>query len=304
MGNDAQIAAMNDNTTRSFSDKWKNNPGLAFSQTLDSSTNVFQWILQRNGFSSAADLRDFLRNKARVLDAGCGNGRVTALLRAHSSASSTAITAIDLVAADVARNNLAGQENIVCYQKDLLGDLSDLGKFDFIYCQEVLHHTADARAAFLNLCKLLGTKGEIAIYVYKKKAPTREFVDDYVRDRIAGLDYESAMNACRQIAELGRALWETGYKLKVPSVDALGIEAGEYDVQRFVYHFFMKCFWNPSLSFEENVAVNYDWYHPQLASRHTPDEVEGWFREAGLVIKQRCVDFYGITMRGARLDCP
>ena len=108
------------------------------------------------------------------------------------------------------------------------------------------------------------------------------------------------MAVCRQITELGRALSESGHKVKVPSVDLLGIEAGEYDTQRFVYHFFMKCFWNPALSFDENVAINYDWYHPQLASRHTSQEVEGWFRDAGLETTHRCVDPYGITMRGAR----
>eukprot|EP01041_Mallomonas_annulata_P040246 gene40246-64105_t len=140
--------------------------------------------------------------------------------------------------------------------------------------------------------------GELAIYVYKKKAPAREFVDDYVRDRIAALPYEQAMAHSVQIAEFGRALSEAGLKVKVPQVELLGIEAGEYDVQRLIYHFFAKCYWNPGVSHEENVLVNYDWYHPQLATRHTLEEVEGWFAAAGLEIEQRCVDFYGITVRG------
>ena len=78
----------------------------------------------------------------------------------------------------------------------------------------------------------------------------------------------------------------------------LEIDAGEYDLQRFVYHFFMKCFWNPELSYADNVAVNYDWYHPQLATRHTLPEVEEWFQEAALKIVHRNVDYYGITVRG------
>jgi hypothetical protein len=49
------------------------------------------------------------------------------------------------------------------------------------------------------------------------------------------------------------------------------------------------------------VLINYDWYHPQLATRHTLDEVEGWFVSAGLKIEHRCVDFYGITVRGRNL---
>jgi SAM-dependent methyltransferase len=290
---------MPDNTSRSFHDKWHHNEKLAFEQTLSKDSEIHQWILNRNGFSSDGELRAYLRGKRRILDAGCGNGRVTALLR-QCAEPDAVVVGVDLVAADVARRNLAGYPNIEVRQGDLLSDLSSLGRFDLIYCQEVLHHTADPARAFGNLCALLSPSGEIAIYVYKAKAPAREFVDDYVRERIAPLPYDEAITVCREIAELGRALCESGQKVRVPGVTVLGIESGEYELQRFVYHFFMKCFWNPALSFEDNVAVNYDWYHPELATRHTPSEVEGWFRAAGLEIKHRCVDFYGITMRGAR----
>lgn len=291
---------MTTNTEQSFKDKWENNPSLAFSATVTAGSDIHNWILERNGFADAAAFTAFLAAKRRVLDAGCGNGRVTALLRRLTSPERTEVVGIDLVAADIARSNLAGERNMRFEKRDLLGDLSGLGKFDFVYCQEVLHHTADPARAFHNLCALLEPGGEIAIYVYKKKAPAREFMDDHIRERIGHLPYETAREVCRQITELGRALSASGAKVKVPAVAAFGIEAGEYDVQRFIYHFFAKCFWNPELSFDENVAVNYDWYHPQLASRHTLEEVERWFGDAGLEIVHRVVDFYGITVRGVR----
>jgi hypothetical protein len=62
----------------------------------------------------------------------------------------------------------------------------------------------------------------------------------------------------------------------------------------------MKCFWNDELSFEENAVINYDWYHPQLATRHTVEEVRGWFASAGLDVVHEFVDEYGVTMRGVR----
>jgi SAM-dependent methyltransferase len=210
------------------------------------------------------------------------------------------VVGIDRVGAEVAAANLAGAEGVRFEKRDLLGDLSGLGRFDFIYCQEVLHHTADPRRAFFNLCGLLEPGGEIAIYVYKRKAPLREFADDFVRERIAHLPYEEAMQVCAAITDFGRALAESGHKVRVPAVPVLGIEAGEYDVQRLVYHFFMKCYWNPEVSYRENVLINYDWYHPQIATRHTLEEVEGWFAEAGLAIVHRHVDHYGITVRGRR----
>lgn len=289
-----------DNTANSFRDKWTNNQTLAFSETLREGSDIHDWILRRNGFANREALREFLAGKTRVLDAGCGNGRVTALLRECSSSETTQIVGVDLVAADVARKNLAAYDNIEIRSGDLLGDLAGLGRFDFIYCQEVLHHTSDPPRAFRNVCQRLAGGGEIAIYVYKQKAPVREYVDDFIRQKIAGESYEDAMRTCKEITALGKALAELKVEFDAPAVEALGIPAGRYDVQRFLYHFFMKCFWNPSLDFDANAAINYDWYHPQSCSRHTPEEVRSWFAAEGLELEHEYVDEYGITMRGAR----
>jgi SAM-dependent methyltransferase len=286
-------------TLTSFRDKWEQNRQLAFSETLREGSDIFNWILTRNGFTAAADFNMWLAGRKRVLDAGCGNGRVTALIHRHAQPI-TDIVGIDLTAADVARENLKLLDRVHVEQMDLLGDLSSLGYFDLIYCQEVLHHTTDPRRAFLNVSGRLAEKGEIAIYVYKIKAPIREYADDFIRERISKLSYEDALAAMREVTELGRVLSALETKVTVPDVKVLGIEAGEYDVQRFIYHFFLKCFWNPSLDSKENAAINYDWYHPQLCTRHTLEEVEGWFADAGLDVVHRCVDHYGITVRGSK----
>ena len=288
-----------DQTARSFRDKWTNNPDLAFAETLREGSDIFQWIVTRNGVQSADGLRRWLEGRARILDAGCGNGRVTALLR-HYAPDEAEIVGIDLTAAAVARENLAGLPKVTIREKDLLEDLSDLGSFDLIYCQEVLHHTSDPQRAFRNLATRLNPAGEIAIYVYKLKAHLREYADDFIRGRIAALDYDAALEAMQQLTAFGKALSELNTRVQVPNVDVLGIEAGEYDVQRLIYHYFLKCFWNPSLDFTANAAINYDWYHPELCSRHTLPEVEEWFTGAGLQIVHRCVDHYGITVRGVR----
>ena len=284
------------NTARSFRDKWKKNTNAFYAETLREGSDTQRWILERNGFDSLAQFSADLAESRRILDAGCGNGRVTALLRTIAPEQAE-VVGIDLVAADVARENFKDVPRTSFEIRDLVGDLTGLGQFDFIYCQEVLHHTSDPAQGFSNLRGLLAPGGQLAIYVYKQKAPVREFVDDYIRDQIAAMPYEEAMQQCRQITEFGRALSEANLKLRVPAVESLGIEAGEYDVQRLIYHFFAKCYWNPDVSHEENVLVNYDWYHPQIATRHTLSEVEGWFEAAGLEIIHRCVDFYGITVR-------
>jgi SAM-dependent methyltransferase len=284
-------------TLTSFRDKWVHNPDLAFAETIREGSDIFNWILNRNGFKTASDWRSWLAGRKHILDAGCGNGRVTALMLAYAPPAAD-VMGIDLAAAAVARANFEPSDRVAFREKDLLGDLDDLGFFDLIYCQEVLHHTGDPARAFLNLCRRLAPGGEIAIYVYKTKAPVREFADDYIRDHIAALPYDDAMRHMRQVTEFGKALSSLNAKVTVPAVDVLGIEPGEYDVQRLLYFFFLKCFWNADLGFEASAAINYDWYHPQLCSRHTVDEVEQWFVEAGLDVVHRHVDPYGITYRG------
>ena len=287
-------------TIKSFKEKWTNNKNLAFSETLNENSKIQQWILHRNGFNSLDEFKDWLSGRCRILDAGCGNGRVTALLQANTN-STQQIIGIDLSSAEVAAENLNSFKNVDVYTKDLLGDLTDLGYFELIYCQEVLHHTNDPLGAFSNLCKRLKPGGEIAIYVYKLKAPIREFSDDYIRGLISEFSYEEATKEMLKLTELGKTLSELNIKLEVPEIKILEIKKGEYDIQKFIYHFFLKCFWNPDLSLDENIAINYDWYHPTISTRHTPDEVKSWFDQNSIKIIHFHEDHYGITARG-KLD--
>ena len=289
--------SLQEQTISSFTEKWSNNKDLAFSETLREGSSIQKWILKRNGFESLTQFQEWLANRDRILDAGCGNGRVTALLNANTS-EKHAIVGIDLSSAEIASKNLSNLSNIEIHKKNLLGDLSDLGSFDLIYCQEVLHHTSDPKSSFSNLCKLLKPFGEIAIYVYKKKAPLREYADDYIRGLVSDLSYEEASKEMSQLTELGKTLSNLKVKIKVPEIKSLDIKRGEYDIQRFIYHYFLKCFWNPELSEIENTAVNFDWYHPSISTRHTPDEVRSWFDENSLKIIHFHEDQYGITARG------
>ena len=101
----------------------------------------------------------------------------------------------------------------------------------------------------------------------------------------------------KPITELGKILSDLKIKIDVPNIELLDVPAGEYDLQRFIYHFFLKCYWNDQLSQSECDVINYDWYHPQLCSRHTLDEVKSWMIDANLEINHAYEDHYGITMR-------
>ena len=290
-----------DQTAGSFDQKWTENDTLAFSETMREGSDIQSWILNRNGWQTRDDLAGYLSGKKRVLDAGCGNGRVTALLASHRDPSSTEVVGVDLVAHKIAQENLRDYKNVQFFHGDLTANMSEIGQFDFIYCQEVLHHTRDPQGGFNNLVdNHLQANGEIAIYVYRQKAPLREYTDDFVREKLKDMPYEEAMKHCDQLTELGKRLSELKVEFDAPEVEVLGIEAGRQDIQRFFYNAFCKCFWNPDLGFGPSSAINFDWYKPQICERYTKEQVEAWFEQKNLKILHSYVDPYGITIRGLK----
>ena len=284
-----------DQTKKAFADKWENNPQFGHLDVFNPASEITEWILKRNGWENYEALSKFLKGQSAILDAGCGNGRITALFA--KLAPDSQITGFD-INPNVAQINLASSSNTSIEFHDLMK--SNGRKFDFIYSQEVLHHVADPVIAFNHLVDSLNPKGTIAIYVYKKKAPIREYTDEFIRRELRELDYESAIRLMKQISQFGASLSKIENELQIDSVDLLGIPSGSYTVQRIFYHFFFKCFWNEGLSDAENDTVNFDWYSPQIAAKYTIEEVVAWFNVRDLEVTHRFEDEYGITIHGIK----
>lgn len=81
-------------------------------------------------------------------------------------------------------------------------------------------------------------------------------------------------------------------------VPVLGFKKGKYNLQRFIYYNIFKCFHNEALTFDENNLVNFDWYHPYDAHRHTEEDVRQWYVEAGLKEIKIFNPESGISARG------
>jgi SAM-dependent methyltransferase len=185
------------------------------------------------------------------------------------------------------------------------GDILDLPfrpeSFDFVSSDQVIHHTPDPSRAFAELAGLLRPGGHIAVYVYRVKAMLRELADTELRKLTTRMSVEECMEFSEQITELGRELSRTGATVKLErGVPLLGIEPGEHDVQRLVYWTFLKAFWSDDFSERLNTLVNFDWYHPPYASRHTEDEVRGWCADAGLEVEHRDLSESGISVLARR----
>ena len=287
-------------TARTFGYKWRRRASYESEAMRDAAR---KWLLERYGFGGGEELRDHLAERGVVIDVGCGSGFSTALWLDEAWASSNALWVGAEIsdAIDVARERLGQIEGTAFVQADLMRLPIADGSAGAIIAEGVFHHTPSTKAALEAVVPLLQPGGELLFYVYRRKAPVREFTDDFVRDCVAALSPDEAWAMLEPLTKLGKALAELDAVVDVPEdVPLLGIKAGRYDVQRLVYWHFAKLYWNPQLSLEENTHVQFDWYHPRYAHRQTEDEVLEWCASAGLDVTRCHVEDAGITVRALR----
>lgn len=284
-------------TEESFAFKWK---WREFSDSDRLLGELGDWAARRYGFADVAEMREYFAGRERILDAGCGAG-FTSSMWLDDSWQGPEWVGVDISEAiEVAEARLGSIAGTHFVQADVM-QLPFRPVFDTVFSEGVLHHTPSTELAMRSAASVLRPGGQILFYVYRRKSPVREFTDDYVRDAISGMKPEEAWEALRPLTRLGQALAELGVEVEVPEdVPVLGIAAGRYDVQRLIYWHFAKLFWNPSFSLEENVHINFDWYHPRYAWRHDPEEVRGWCESAGLEIERFHVEESGITVRATK----
>jgi SAM-dependent methyltransferase len=280
-------------TADSFGYKWTRQPAWGARESDD-----VIWGMWRGMFGFGPEtLRELMTGKT-VLDAGCGSGVALRLFAPWPEA----IAAVDISEAiDACQQQLSGRGPITFVQADLNELPFPDASFDVVWSSGVLHHTPDTFAALRAVARHARVGGRVAFYVYVKKAPIREFVDDHIRGEISGLPPEQAWRRMEALTALGRSLAAITQPLVIDAdVPELEIKAGTYDLQRFTYYNLFKCFWNDSLSFDENVNVNFDWYHPAYAHRQTPEQVRGWLSELHLDAEFFNIGESGITVIARR----
>lgn len=282
-------------TARSFGFKWSKRDSYG---SPSARRYYAEWLVARHGFDSVPEMTRFFSGK-RTLDAGCGSGFSSSMWLDESWRGE--FVGVDISdAVDIAQETFGHIDGTEFVQADVLALPFRDATFDAVFSEGVLHHTPSTRAALASVARVVKPGGHLLFYVYRRKAPVREFTDDYIRERIADLPPEEAWEAMRPLTELAHALSDLHVEVAVPDVPVLGIQAGRYDVQRLIYWNFAKLYWNDDLTFEENLHGNFDWYRPRYAHRQTEEEVRGWCEEDGLVIEHLDLQESGITVRALK----
>ncbi len=248
---------------------------------LDQSRTISTYSLQWNRFRIVRPEEDraTFRNRTglapadlegkAVLDGGCGMGRY---LRVAAEGKPGLLVGLDLSeAVRAARDLTEGLSGVALVRGDLLRPPFDSGTFDHIYSLGVLDHTPDPRSAFLALAGLLKPGGRIVVWVYPKEKPRLERVINAHRAVSTRLPLPVLVGLSRLMAPVG------GLKRRLlASRNRLVAKAG---VALNVLTIGVSMHPDP----EVRVCDTLDWYAPKYLSRHTAEEVRGWFADAGLV---------------------
>jgi SAM-dependent methyltransferase len=255
-----------DHYVRSFSFEWNTHSSTQLDcfRGDDSSERQFR---QKTGFTP-----EELRGKL-VLDAGVGAGRYSDV----ASRWGADVVGVDLsYAVEASQCNFADRSNVFIAQADIGALPFRRGSFDAIFSIGVLHHTPDTRAYFLKLVPLLKPGGTIAIWVYPREGDyiVRNAWIRFVNKIPPYMFYEW----CRWFVPWAQE------RLTNPWVGMI----------RRTFPFSTQ-----GLGVENDILDTFDGYSPSFHGIHSPEEVEGWFREAGLTDIRRPSN-WNTCVRGVR----
>lgn len=219
-----------------------------------------EWSYFRHGidrtWSQTVDerRRDFLRHVAldpeelrglSVLDAGCGNGMLSAAI---------ADFGCDVYACDLSPSVRYAARYFRDYpvaflQANLMQPPFQPGAFDVVFCAGVLHHTPDTRTTLGRVAESVAPGGRLFVWLYHQLPELKQRVRTTVRSGVARLP------------------------LQVRHGVAVGFAAKKFASGRLARR--------EGLNWREMLIGTHDFWTPRYRWQHTPEELYGWLGDLG-----------------------
>ena len=240
----------NKNTFRLFDYKWRKVPDWGIK-----TKNIYiKWYLERYNFKNINSLKNFLRSKKNILDAGCGLGRDTELFAKLNPKANIFACDQSSNAVNFAKKKLKKYKNVKIFRADITKKIKVNKQFDFISCDQVLHHTPNPGITLRNLFSKLNKNGYLNFFACRKKNIYRDYVDDELMNYFQNKSPNELWKFSEVITKFGKAL----YDLKINNVK---FNNKKYpSIQMFVHNQIFRCWYNPNINFNLSVSSNYDWF--------------------------------------------
>lgn len=221
--------------------------------------NTWGWTLEerKRVFLNDMDLKENEIKGKLLLDAGCGNGALTATLAALG----LEVVGVDLnnglAAIESRKARFAGRDadRVHFVQGNLAKPPFKHSLFDLIYCSGVIHHTPNSKGTFNALVPLVKSGGRLYVWVYGKRSFTVRAFFYCGRQLKRMISLKSLMTFCRLSAPV--------YNVGTRVLNSVGGMPFRKRTNR-------------------EIALDlFDAFAPKYNHTHTEDEVLGWFREKG-----------------------
>ena len=215
---------------------------------------TYQWLRDEDEaeFYAITELGPENFRNVKVLDAGCGGGRVARFVARDAEV----FIGADLsIAVEKAAQLCADIPHAHFVQCDVRRMPLRRAFFDVVYSHGVLHHTPNTKASFDNLPSLVKPGGILYVALFRATFPPLRLSDGLIRSVVSRLPISAVDRFCDALAHLHR----------MPNAS---------NVKRF--------FWfSLQATHEIRKCCLYDWYAPRFHHEHTVTEVMQWFRDAG-----------------------
>lgn len=282
-------------TQEAFGFKWAKRETY---ESENSQKATKQWLLNKYFGGNNVLMEELFFDGAFVLDAGCGSGFSFSCLVGDQCRNFDYVGVDISSAVDIAKDRF---EKLKCPSAFMQASVLELPimdeSFDIVFSEGVLHHTDSVERGVIELTRILKKGGKLLFYVYAKKAPIREFCDDYIRDQLKDLTDEEAWDALLSLTQFGVTLGNLNMEIEIPNpIPLLGIPEGKVNLQRLFYYYMFKAYYRPDYTLDEMNHINFDWYRPLNCSRHTPDQIRDIVNRAGLRIERINVEESGISV--------
>lgn len=245
-------------------------------RTFDIEWKVFNYNEKIYGHTQEEELRDlfhrmvvdenFLHGKT-VLDAGCGNGRLT-LSVGHFAKE---VLGIDFSrGVDEAHLLTEKWPTIHILQGDLMKLPFRDSSFDYVYSKGVLHYVPNVKKCLAGLASVVESDGALSVTLYPRMSPTFEAFTDLIRRATVRLPIRLNYGLSHVLIPFLSLAWKWS-----------GLKRREID-------------WN------ERAHMIFNWLSSEFQNRASTKEVTAWFEELGFKHMKRSSIAVGVT--GSKLD--
>lgn len=197
---------------------------------------------------------------ALILDAGCGNGRLTASLAAFEAEIVGIDLSLGIIRAQAGKNRYAGER--AHFVHFVQGNVMELpvrpGRFDIIHSSGVLHHTPSTERAFSSFLAAVRPGGRVYVQLYRRREAWIGVPNAMLRAVTSRLPPRILYGLCWQAVPLHTMLVLLVARLRGEDSPIGSASRGERALSLF------------------------DNFSPRYQYRYEPDEMRKMFEAAGL----------------------